>query len=127
MGKPEDVAVEQVDQGGVGPAELAGGVDDRARIGVQVRAGAAEHGQDLAGGRQVLTGLGEVAPESFDLLAQPPRGLDALDHLASLEDNPTSQDQSTRGTQVVCSRRTPNTTGFGVAWHPTGRPASMPA
>jgi hypothetical protein len=106
---------------------VAGAVDHGLQHGVEVRGGATQDGQDPARRRLLLPGLGEVAPEALDLLAQPPRGPDALDHLDSLEDNLISQDQCARGTQVVCSRRTPNTTGSGVAWHATGRPASMPA
>ena len=118
--QPVRVALEQEDQGDVGPAEVAGAVDDGLQHGVEVQGGAAEDGQHPARRRLLLPGLAEVAPEALDLLAQPPRGPNALHHLDSLEDIPFSQDQSTKGTNVVSSRRTPNTTGIGGGRH--GRP-----
>jgi hypothetical protein len=90
--QPVRVALEQEDQGDVGPAEVAGAVDDALQHGVEVRGGAAEDGQHPARRRLLLSGLAEVAPEALDLLAQPPRGPNVLHHLDSLEDIPFSQD-----------------------------------
>ena len=120
--QPVRVALEQEDQGDVGPAEVAGAVDDGLQHGVEVRGGAAEDGQHPARRRLLLSGLAEVAPEALDLLAQP-RGPNALHHLDSLEDIPFSQDQSTKGKRGL-RRRTPNTTEFGGGWH--GRPPPCP-
>jgi hypothetical protein len=66
------VALEQEDQGDVGPAEVAGAVDDGLQHGVEVRGGAAENGQHPARRRLLLPGLAEVAPGALDLLAPPP-------------------------------------------------------
>ena len=71
--QPVRVALEQEDQGDVGPAEVAGAVDDGLQHGVEVRGGAAEDGQHPARRRLLLSGPREVAPEALDLLAQPPR------------------------------------------------------
>jgi hypothetical protein len=133
-GQPVGLTLEQEDQHDIGPAETPGAVDHCLQHGVEIRGGATQDGEHAARRRLLLTGLGEVAPELLDLLAQPPRGPDAVDHLASFEDSPSSQDQSARGTQVVCSgRRRMTTSAYGAvplrergcvrgAVHPMGHP-----
>ncbi len=55
---------QQVELGRVGAAQRGGALDDRVEDGARVGAGPAEGGQDLAGGRELLADVGEVAGQT---------------------------------------------------------------